>query len=89
VVISCIVKNKKSNKKGKQKTIDNKNDFLYMDFKTPISDQEKSIYPDLKELNNQNKSTHIDFKEPINDLENQQIDFKNPNMIKIISSTET
>jgi hypothetical protein len=88
-VISCIVKNKKSNKKGKQKTIDNKNDFLYMDFKTPISYQEKSICPDLKELNDQNKSTYIDFKEPINDEENQHIDFKDSNMMQIILGTET
>jgi hypothetical protein len=103
VIISCIIKHKKSNKKSKQKTIDDKKNFLSMDLKTPFSYQNKAMSIDSQEINEQNKTTDIDSQEinkknkatdidikdnAINKQENQYIDFNHSNMQEIILNTD-
>jgi hypothetical protein len=89
VIISCIIKHKKSNKKSKQKTIDDKKKFLYIALETPLSYQNKAMSIDSQEINKQNKTTDIDVKDyAINKQENQHIDFKYSNMQEIILNTD-
>jgi hypothetical protein len=103
VIISCIIKHKKSNKKSKQKTIDDKKNFLSIDLETPLSYQNKAMSIDSQEINEQNKTTDIDSQEinkknkatdidikdnAINKQENQYIDFNHSNMQEIILNTD-
>ena len=103
IIISCIIKHKRSNKKSKQKTIDDKKNFLSIDLETPLSYQNKAMSIDSQEINEQNKTTDIDSQEinkknkatdidikdnAINKQENQYIDFNYSNMQEIRLSTD-
>jgi hypothetical protein len=82
VIISCIIKHKKSNKKSKQKTIDDKKNFLSIDLETPLSYQNKAMSIDSQEINEQNKATVIDSQEinkqnKATDIDSQEINEQN------------